>query len=121
MFEHLYVFQLRKELDQMSNDSGIVLSFSVFVPFEGEEIEEFFFLCDRFDAAVRKYNWAMALRPCPQLLSWEDRGRDSRALAVIQDTARLRVDRVAHAVRAFRNRVRARFRREREGKKSNRL
>ena len=120
--EDLYVSSLKEDLNKMSDDGGVVLGhFSVFVPFEGEEIEEFFSLCDRFDAAVRKFTRAQALQPCRRLLSLEERWRETRALAIIQDTARLRVDRVGHAIRAFRARVRARFLREREGKKPNRL
>jgi hypothetical protein len=121
MFADLHVSSLRGELDRMSADGGVRLVFSVFVPFEGEEFEEFFSLCDRFETAARELNRAEALRPCPQILSWEERGRDSRALELIQDTARLKLDHVAHAIRAFRARVRDRYVRQREGKKDNRL
>ena len=109
MLSDLYVSSLRGELDQMSADAGIVIAFSVFVPFEDTEIQEFFTLCSRFDAAAREFSRAQALRPCPQVLTWEERGRDSRALELIQDKASLSMDRVRHAVREFRKSVFERF------------
>ena len=105
-----YVFPFGRELKQMWDDGGIVIGqFNFFVPFTDAEFEQFFSLCDRFDKAVEEYHRAQALRPSSQVLTWEERGRDSLALEKIQDKAFLGVNDVREAVRDFRNAVLERF------------
>lgn len=76
-----------KVLDAMNRDGGIIVGFNVFIPFEDKEIETFLSLCDRREVVEAAVWRADRLRPCPQLLSWSDRGRDSRALENIQNAA----------------------------------
>lgn len=96
-------------LDSMNANGGIVCTWGFLVPFEDEELDEFFNLCERAEVVKAALWRADRLRPCPQVLSWADRGRDSRALENIQSAAYTAERVLKDDIRDFQKKVLDRF------------
>jgi len=96
-------------LEEMSHDGGVVVQFGVFIPFEEKEMEAFFNLVDREKTIREEELRVMGLRPCPQVLSWADRRRDSLALENIQSEIEEKNAALSKDIAAFRQQVLERF------------
>lgn len=96
-------------LDDMDANGGIVCSWGFFIPFEGEEFQDFFTLCQRAEAAKKEIERCQALKPCPQVLSWADRAADTRHLEKIQEAGWNLVKSLCSDIEAFQKKVLDRF------------
>jgi len=92
----------QKVLDMMSADAGIVCGFSIFVPFQDGEIEQFFAIEQRFHDAVQRYYRRLGL----PLGKTEE---SDRALYNMREEAMAGVDAAIRELHEFRLQVIKRF------------